>query len=115
MQHRGEIVRQVVEVELNISQTELAEKLGKHRNTIARWYGEPTLADHIIRQIGKAIHFDFSSVIKDLESYDMVNLVNESPVDYNSVTDLKEKLDQLMWKYSQLLEKYAALLEKGNK
>lgn len=106
MQHRGEIIRKAV-TESGISITTLAKRLNKSRRTIYNLFDSNNVSLEVILEIGRIIHHDFSSQIKELKRYG-------GPLDLQNVQDDEKKYNAEYWKakYYELLEKHNALLEK---
>lgn len=111
MIHRGEIVEKAVR-ESGYSITKLADRLGKSRRHIYNLFANPELPVETILEIGKIIHYDFSSLLPRISKYFArleKETFNESELQYIQSSETVE-----FWKnkYLLLLEKYNALLEK---
>lgn len=106
MQHRGEIIRKAV-TESGISITALAKRLNKSRRTIYNIFDSNNVSLEIILEIGRIIHHDFSSQIKELKHYG-------GPLELDNLQDGEKKYSAEYWKakYYELLERHNALLEK---
>lgn len=108
MQHRGEIIRKAV-TESGISITMLAKRLNKSRRTIYNIFDSNNVPLELILEIGRIIHHDFSSQIREIKHYIGVpelSNAHDAQATYGN--------DSGYWKarYYELLEKYNALLEK---
>jgi hypothetical protein len=103
MQHRGEIVEKAVR-ESGFQISELARRMKKSRRHIYNLFENPHLSLDEILQIGKIIHYDFSTIFTEVSK--IKTSIEEPAGPYgDSATYWKDK-------YIALLEKYNALLEK---
>jgi CRISPR/Cas system-associated exonuclease Cas4 (RecB family) len=107
MKHRGEIVERAIR-QSGYPISQIANKLGKSRRWMYLMFDNSQVDIELIISIGKIIHHDFSTEIKELSSINR-NLFLEPEPAYNKKT--KE-----YWKnkYLQLLESYNELLERNN-
>jgi len=111
VQHKGEIVEKAVR-ESGYSITRLAKKMGKSRRWVYQIFEKPNVPINYVIGIGKAIHHDFSSEIKELNEYRRsVNVQTFDDADGEFFTD-KEKAEYWKNKYLALLEKYNEQLSK---
>ncbi|MGG7036821.1 MAG: hypothetical protein ACI7YS_16755 [Flavobacterium sp.] len=106
MQHRGEIIKEAV-YRSGFPITELAKRLGKSRRWMYLMFENSNVSLDLVLQIGKIIHYDFTSEIKEFSPYQ--NAINEPPTDYQ-----KEESNAEYWKnkYLKLLEEYNELLKR---
>jgi hypothetical protein len=103
MQHKGEIVEKAVR-QSGIPLTKLVARLGKSRKWIYNAFENPQLSFDVIIEIGKIIHYDFSTDFKELKATQSNDLLNNT------------SLETEYWKnkYLNLLEEYKILLETLN-
>ncbi len=106
MQHKGEIVEHIVR-QSGYSLTRLTNQLGKSRRWIYNAFENPHLSIDYILDIGRVIHYDFSSDIEELKRYrhmaaDMENQYQVT--DENSAEFWKNKYLLLLEKYNEMLE-----------
>ncbi len=108
MQHRGEIVRKAV-YNSGISITEIAKGIGKSRRWMYLMFENNNVPLDIVIQIGKIIHYDFSTEIKEFTSSQMI--LRDAPLPY-----IQEESAAEYWKnkYLTLLEEYNELLKSLN-
>lgn len=107
MQHRGEIAEQAIR-QSGFPITVIAKRLGKSRRWMYLMFDNPQVDIDTILAIGRIIHHDFSSEIKEL------NTINHSVL-----IDPRDKYNDQSkeyWKnkYLKLLEDYNELLKKVN-
>lgn len=98
MQHRGEIIENVVR-KSGISLSVLAEKMGISRNTLYNRFKEKNLSYDFILTLGVVLHYNFSVHFPEMKS------------DSAFPDDVRAELFQLEKKYKSLLEKYNWLLK----
>lgn len=103
MQHKGEIVEKAVR-QSGIPLTKLVKRLGKSRKWIYNAFENPQLSFDVIIDIGKIIHYDFSTDFKELKATQPNDLLNNSP----------QEIEYWKNKYLHLLEEYKTLLEALN-
>ena len=110
-QHKGEIVEKAVR-ESGYSITRLAVKMGRSRRWVYQIFEKPNVPINYVIAIGKAIHHDFASEIRELNEYRRsVNVQTLDDVESEFFTD-KEKAEHWKNKYVALLEKYNEQLSK---
>lgn len=111
MQHKGEIIENAVR-ESGYSITRLADKLGKSRRWVYQIFERPNVPINYVLDIGRAIHHDFSSEIRELGEYKRsISLQKWDDVESDFFTD-RDKAEYWKNKYLLLLEKYNDLLSK---
>lgn len=98
MQHRGEIIENVVR-RSGISISVLAGKMGISRNTLYNRFKEKHLSYDFILTLGTVLHYNFSVHFPEIKS------------DRVFPEDARAELFQLEQKYESLLEKYNWLLK----
>jgi predicted transcriptional regulator len=105
MQHRGEIIKEAI-YKSGYPITALAKQLGKSRRWMYLMFENNTISLDLVMQIGKIIHYDFTSEIKEFSL---------SPTTLNelSTTYKNEEPSSEYWKnkYLKLLEDYSELLK----
>jgi len=109
MQHKGEIVEKAVR-ESGYSITRLAKKLGKSRRWVYQIFERPNVSMDYIIEIGRAIHYDFSSDIKGLREYRQSETLQKWVDPEGEFFTEAEKAEYWKNKYLLLLEKYNELL-----
>ncbi|MBX9889759.1 MAG: hypothetical protein K2X94_00610 [Amoebophilaceae bacterium] len=98
MQHRGEIIENIVR-KSGISLSILAAKMGLSRNTLYNRFKEKNLSYDFILTLGTVIHYNFSLEFPEITS------------DTTFPEDARAELWKLEKKYKMLLEKYNKLLK----
>lgn len=103
MEHRGEIIEQAVR-KSGMAITKVADKLGKSRRWMYLMFENPNVPYETIIAIGKIIHHDFSTEIKN-----MAKAFSDPKDEY-----LNKLHDAEYWreKYYTLLEEHHELLKK---
>ena len=109
MKHKGKIVEKAVR-ESGISITKICKKLGKTTRWMYYTFENPDVSLDYIIKIGKIIHHDFSSEIKEYSSFMEKSLRYTIYEPEASYIDRLENADYWKDKYLELLEKYNALL-----
>lgn len=109
MQHRGEIIKDAI-YKSGIPITEIALRLGKSRRWMYLMFENSNVSLDLILQIGKIIHYNFKTEIKELNSTQ--NLLNESSTSYDE--NEPQSVDYWKNKYLKLLEEYNELLKSNN-
>jgi CRISPR/Cas system-associated exonuclease Cas4 (RecB family) len=107
MQHRGEIVERAIR-KSGYPISEIARKLGKSRRWMYLMFDNSQVDIESIISIGKIIHHDFSSEIRELSAIN-TNSYLEPDIKYN-----KQTKEYWKNKYLRLLENYNELLKKTN-
>ncbi len=120
--HKGQIVQEKINKYRNtsgVSLTQIAKKAGYKHAMPYRHFKDPYLPSHIILRYGKAIGYDFSEDIPDLQNE---NILEDPEEPYGSTKSLEDCMSERdMWKdkYIELLEKHNAMLnehlERGKK
>jgi len=105
MQHRGEIIKAAV-YKSGFPITELAKRLGKSRRWIYLMFENNSVSLDLVLQIGKIIHYDFASEIKEFSPTQ--KLYKDSSI--NSELE-EESIEFWKNKYLKLLEEYNELLK----
>ncbi|MDO7877001.1 hypothetical protein Q5H93_19805 [Hymenobacter sp. ASUV-10] len=107
-QHRGEIVAEAVR-RSGMKLSRLHKVLGISRPTLYRRFEDPNLEFEFIKQVGRAIYYDFGQDFKELSTS---GLVAEPIAGYSleTVEDYKNKLLHVYGLYIEMVEKYNALL-----
>lgn len=104
--HEGEKLRELV---LSITTVEkLAEKIGKHRNTVSNWFKEVSLDADKLLIVGKGLRYDlthlFPKKLKNHPGSQELHYFNEDPAPYfknlKDVQDMVSKQNQLEADYS---------------
>ena len=108
MQHRGEIIKAAV-YRSGFPITELAKRLGKCRRWIYLMFENNSVSLDLVLQIGKIIHYDFASDIKELG-------INPKTSDHSilKIENEQESVEYWKNKYLKLLEEYNDLLKNRN-
>jgi len=99
--HKGQVIKRVVK-ESGISITQLAAKLGKSRQWLYNVFDSDQVSFDAILEIGKVLHYDFSSDFKQLKKYvisEPSNIAEEESVNY-----WKQKYIDLLEEYNKLLK-----------
>lgn len=102
--HRGEILKRVLEGQ-GVTVTWLANKMGKTARSFYNWFENPDLSLDKFLEIGKIIHYDFSSEIPEIP----VSTASEPEVIYSS--GKKMTGEECLQRFSMLWDKYTKLLE----
>nr|WP_294869889.1 hypothetical protein [uncultured Pedobacter sp.] len=107
----GEIVELAVRRK-NINISELSRRMQVNRRTLYNWFQQKQLPIDVIREIGKAIDYDFYSEFKDeFHKYGWSDIqdgaLNPERTEQNSNQDI---LTHWMQKYITLLEEYNFLI-----
>lgn len=125
--HIGEKIQQRAK-ELRIGPTELAEKVNTSKQNIYSIFKRKSLDTQLLKQISKALDYDFFQYFVDTESmvwmedpvpYGKVKANKKSPI--KLVSELRQELDTAKKELNDLKEKYELLkkvnllLEKRNK
>jgi predicted transcriptional regulator len=105
MQNRGEILKAAI-YKSGIPITEIAKRMGKSRRWMYLMFENSNVSLDIVLQIGKLIHHDFTTEIKEINAASTI--INEPPTAYE-----KEVSNADYWKdkYLKLLEEYNLLLK----
>ncbi|TDG95380.1 hypothetical protein [Cardinium endosymbiont of Culicoides punctatus] len=98
MQHRGEIIENVVR-KSGISLSVLAAKMGLSRNTLYNRFRERNLSYDFILTLGAIIHYNFAVEFPEMK------------IDEVLTEDPRAELWKVEKKYKDLLEKYNKLLK----
>lgn len=110
MTHRGEIVGRVLD-ELGIKRTQLAEKLGVHRDTIRNWVLQADLEFEKIRRIGLHIGYDFSQDFPDYPytAKPLSEIGGKKEPEFLTIDECVVDRDHWREKYYTLLERHSEL------
>lgn len=113
MVHRGEIIKKAVH-ESGYSIMTLAKRMKKSRRWVYYIFEKPNVSLDVVLEIGKLLHYDFSTEMKGVSLYNKNELdtqrVSSAPREYNSID---EELNHWKEQYYALLEKYNDLLERN--
>jgi predicted transcriptional regulator len=106
MQHRGEIIKNAI-YQSGYPITKIAERLGKSRRWMYQMFENTNVSLDIIIALGKIIHVDFSTEIKELNP-------NKNSPGKNQERSQKDAEEISYWKtkYLELLAEYHELLKK---
>jgi CRISPR/Cas system-associated exonuclease Cas4 (RecB family) len=105
MQHRGEIAEQAIR-QSGFPITVIARKLKKSRRWMYLMFDNSQVDLETILAIGKIIHHDFSSEIKELTVINSNSLEDpENPYNNQSKEYWKNKYLKLLEDYNELLKK----------
>jgi hypothetical protein len=116
MKHKGDILQKAIE-QSGMNITEIAKKINKSRGWFYNVFKTGKVSIDTLLQIGKVIHYDFASELKELKkykTYDGFTVVQEPETLYKAK---KGEDEQNVWKekYFSLLEEHNALLKKQQK
>jgi predicted transcriptional regulator len=109
MQHKGELIEKAVR-ESGFSITKLADKIGKSRRWVYQIFDKPNVSVDVILEIGRIIHHDFTSEIKELKAYKQSVTIQRWEDPEGEFFTEAEKSEYWKNKYLLLLEKYNELL-----
>ena len=107
--HRGEILKKAID-DSGYPISQLSKRLGKSRKWFYLQFENPAVQIDYLLQIGRIIHFDFTTDLKELRPYlqgDSAPMVAIDPVTTYNQPDA----DYWKTKYVELLERYTNLLE----
>lgn len=103
MEHRGEIIEQAIR-QSGISISQIAKKLNRSRQWVYVMFENPNVTFETILEIGKIIHYDFSSEIKNLNKvFTTIEDKNEHQIE--DINYWKEKYFRLLEENHELLKK----------
>lgn len=109
--HRGKILEEKVKA-THISKEAIARRADYSRNAYYLHINNPDLPDPILIKYGKALNYDFSQDIPDLEQ----QLMEESVADYTkepeTLEEAKQQINYWRFKYYTTLDKYNTTLDK---
>jgi hypothetical protein len=102
--HYGQIIEKVIRRNGH-SISEVALITGVNRRSVYNWFNQRHLKADIIIRIGKAIHYDFSTLIPelDLTTRDFITLAPKLRGEDEQVTVWKDKYISLLERYNELL------------
>lgn len=106
MQHKGKIVEQAIR-ESGYSITKVVEKLGKSRRWIYHLFQNPNASIDFILEIGKIIHHDFYSEIKELKP--VIKEYKTSEIINDSAEYWRTKYYELMEDHHELIKRHVQI------
>ncbi|WP_073285292.1 hypothetical protein [Hymenobacter psychrotolerans] len=112
--HRGEIVAKAVH-QSGVKLTKLHTALGISRPTLYRRFEDRHLDFEFIREVGKAIFYDFGEEFPELRLHRPLVAEPLVPYQLDSLEGCKDQLLYVYGLYTEALQKYNALLQSTQK
>jgi len=102
MEHRGEIIKNAI-YQSGMPISAIAKLMGKSRRWFYQMFEQKNVSIETILTIGKIIHYDFTTEIKEMYP----KTLQEPPEEYPE----EKKVDYWKMKYIHLLEEYNTALK----
>lgn len=108
--HYGELLREAAD-KSDLSITQIAKRAGFNRTTFYNHIVNPLLPFHILERYSKVLHYDFATVIPEIERFQRFEEPNALYKIPKSIEDVIKQRDAWRERYYDLLERYNDMME----